>query len=68
MNKEKGKMEAKLSNLTAKMTQMSATLEEEQQLNRSLTQNQVRVLLMGGYIIMICSYVFLIFKLKNYEF
>ena len=42
MNKEKGKMETKISNLTTKMSQMSATLEEEQQLNRSLTQNQVR--------------------------
>ena len=42
MNKEKGKMETKISNLTTKLSQMSATLEEEQQLNRSLTQNQVR--------------------------
>ena len=42
MNKEKGKMETKISNLTTKLNQMSATLEEEQQLNRSLTQNQVR--------------------------
>ena len=65
MNKDKGKMEAKLSNLTAKMSQMSATLEEEQQLNRSLTQNQVRVLLMGihHYDMLICFSYFQIVKL-----
>ena len=39
--REKSKNEVKVAQLTAKLGKLTATLEEEKQLNISLTQNQV---------------------------